>query len=126
LVAYTKKFAPGDVVFHEGEVADAVYFLESGQISITTALGDGDPVVLANLRPPQIFGELGVLDDHPRSATARAEVESEVRVVPLREFTTWIRQDPDNAREVMITLAGRLRDANAIITRQQAALREKN
>jgi diguanylate cyclase (GGDEF)-like protein len=98
-----------------------VYVVESGSIAVTKLERDEKSVVLARLEAPEIVGELGVLCDSPRNATARALEDSWLEVIPQKDFKSWLARDPEAALKVMRTLAIRLRDADAIIAKQQAA-----
>lgn len=70
-----RAFAPGDVVVHEGDVGDEMYFLTKGQVEVLR----GDPAArLTVLRPGSFFGELAILRDAPRAATIRALTDIEV------------------------------------------------
>lgn len=70
-----RMFAPGDVVVHEGDVGDEMYFLTRGQVEV---LRGEPPEQLAVLRPGSFFGELAILADVPRAATIRAIADVEV------------------------------------------------
>lgn len=68
-------FTPGEVVIHEGDVGDEMYFLTKGQVEVVR----GDPPArLATLPPGAFFGELAILEDAPRAATIRALTDVEV------------------------------------------------
>jgi len=121
MVESNKFYAEGEVIFREGEASDAVYIIESGSVAVTKAERDEKSVVLARLEAPEMIGELGVLCDSPRNATARAMEDCWLEVIPQGDFKSWITKDPEAALRVMKTLAGRLRDADAIIAKQQAA-----
>lgn len=89
-----RTFAPGASVFREGEPGDCAYVIERGRVEIT-ALRGGRPMRLAVLGERELFGEMALVDDRVRSATATAVEETEVVVVPrerIREETR--RADP--------------------------------
>jgi len=74
-----RDFAPGEIVIHEGDVGDEMYFLTKGQVEV---LRSDSPHRLAVLREGSFFGELAILRDAPRSTTIRAL--SDVEVYALR------------------------------------------
>jgi len=70
-----RQFAPGEVLVHEGDVGDEMYFLTRGQVEVLR----GEPAErLAVLREGSFFGELAILTDAPRAATIRALTDVEV------------------------------------------------
>jgi CRP-like cAMP-binding protein len=68
------RFAPGDTIIRQGAVADALYVLADGEVKVTTC-GDGPPHTLAKLAAPNYFGEIGLLEGIPRTATITALTE---------------------------------------------------
>ena len=75
-----RTFAAGEMIFHEGDIANCAYLLKSGKVKIETQ-NDGKQVLLTTILPNQVFGELALLDASPRSATATAIEATEVVVV---------------------------------------------
>jgi CRP/FNR family transcriptional regulator, cyclic AMP receptor protein len=73
-------FAEGQVLFREGDLPDSVFRLLSGSVDILREL-DGDPILLGTVGAGQFIGEMGVVENRPRSATARAASEVEVRTI---------------------------------------------
>ena len=100
----TIAFGAGATIFAEGDPGEAMYVVQSGTVEIRQA---GAPV--NTLGPGEIFGELALIDQSPRSATARAS--SDCRLVALNEqrFLFSIQHSPLFALEVLRTLARRLR-----------------
>jgi len=74
------QFSPGEVVFHEGDPPTSAYLVEAGKVEILTQQ-DGIPLVLSILGPGDLLGEMAVIDDAPRTATARALTE--VRLIEV-------------------------------------------
>ena len=101
----------GEYLFREGESADYGYVVKTGQIEIVKSGIDGE-IILTELGPGSLFGEMALIDGSPRSAGARASVDSSVTEVRSDTFNQYIRNNPDAAVRVMKTLAGQLRSAN--------------
>jgi putative ABC transport system ATP-binding protein len=78
---HTVPFAPGDVVFRQGELGAVVYLIEAGEVDIVRELADGGEELLVTLGPGRYFGEIGPLTGHPRSATARVRTAAVVTVM---------------------------------------------
>jgi CRP-like cAMP-binding protein len=104
-------FAEGQVLFREGDPADGVFRLLSGAVDIVRDL-DGDPILLGTVSAEQFIGEMGVVENRPRSATARAASEVEVEFITPTEFLDQIAGSPQAARELIQRLSQRLREAD--------------
>ena len=104
-------FAEGHVLFREGDPADSVFRLLSGAVDILRDL-DGDPILLGTVGAWQFIGEMGVVENRPRNATARAASEVEVEILTPTEFLDQIAGSPQTARELIQRLSQRLREAN--------------
>ena len=108
--AETRQLVRGDVLFQEGDAPDALYVVLSGRLAI--ALGnpiDRRESVVALMEAGDLFGELGLLDDRPRSAMARALESSLVLAVPYGPVVEMFRQQPTMLWNVTRLLAQRLR-----------------
>src|SRR2546430_8490337 len=101
-------FAEGQVLFREGDPADSVFRLLSGAVDILREL-DGEPILLGTVGAGQFIGEMGVVENRPRSATARAASEVEVEILTPTEFLDQIAGSPRTARELIERLSQRLR-----------------
>src|ERR1700751_5566762 len=73
-------FAKEQVLFREGDPADSVFRLLSGSVDILREL-DGDPILLGTVGAGQFIGEMGVGENRPRNATARAAGKVEVEIL---------------------------------------------
>ena len=82
------ELAPGQVLFHQGDVGDLVYEVDAGGIEIVQELADGGEVLLAVIEPGNYFGELAPMFGLRRSATARASAGGPTVVtgLTLRDF----------------------------------------
>ena len=104
-------FAEGQILFREGDRADSVFRVLSGVVDVLREL-DGDPILLGTVRAGQFIGEMGVVENRPRSATARAASEVEVEILTPTEFFDQIARAPRTARELIQRLSQRLREAD--------------
>jgi CRP-like cAMP-binding protein len=81
----------GDPVVRQGEPADRFYIIESGTFTVTQAAQKGAaPKVLRQLGPDEVFGELGLLRQAPRSATVTAASDGMVLAMEGQDFLTLV------------------------------------
>ena len=100
----------GDVLFLEGDVADSMFLVIDGCVAIITANPvDHRETVLALMDGGDMFGEMAMLDDGPRSAMARALEPSTVLSIPYEPVLRAFRDDPAMLWGVTRLLARRLR-----------------
>jgi CRP-like cAMP-binding protein len=90
----------------EGEPGDALFIILEGD-----AIVHRDGEELNRVGPGAYFGELAILDGEPRSATVVAETNVKVAVIGIRMFRTLLREFSDLAEQLLIALAGELREA---------------
>ncbi|MDH5748919.1 MAG: cyclic nucleotide-binding domain-containing protein [Rhodospirillales bacterium] len=107
----TLKFQDGDILFREGQASDTVYSLVTGTVELSKACRGG-AVRLAIIAPGEFFGEMGVIDSGPRTATAQAKGEVSVEVISRDEFLSALKTRPNLAMAVMAKMARRLRTAD--------------
>jgi CRP-like cAMP-binding protein len=93
----------------EGEPGDALFIILDGD-----AIVHRDGEELNRVGPGAYFGELAILDGEPRSATVVAETDVKVAVIGIRMFRTLLREFSDLAEQLLIALAGELRDARRV------------
>jgi CRP/FNR family transcriptional regulator, cyclic AMP receptor protein len=105
--APARDYKAGDVIFREGDAANELFIIQSGEVEIR--LGNR---VLEKLPQYSIFGEMALIDTAPRSATAVAA--GDVKLVPVgeKQFLFLISNTPHFALNVMRIMARRLRTAN--------------
>jgi CRP/FNR family transcriptional regulator, cyclic AMP receptor protein len=103
-----REFKAGDVIFKQGDVAQELFVVQSGEVEIR--LGNR---VLETLPQYGIFGEMALIDAAPRSATAVAATDAKVVPIGEKQFLFLIGNTPHFALNVMRTMAARLRAANS-------------
>jgi CRP/FNR family cyclic AMP-dependent transcriptional regulator len=101
--------AAGELVFSEGDPADACYWVERGLVKVSMASPQGEERVIALLGPGAILGELALIDGEPRSATVAALQHTTLRRVLRDEFEKLVGANPNTHHELAMLLASRLR-----------------
>ena len=103
-------FRNAEVIFEEGSCGGEMYLIRRGRVLLSVRQEEGEQVPLGLLGPGDFFGEMALVDDAPRSATASAaEDNTEVSVVDRARFLFLVRQQPEFALSLMHTLCQRLR-----------------
>jgi CRP/FNR family cyclic AMP-dependent transcriptional regulator len=108
-VSTSRTFARNEVIFRRGEAASEMYGIVSGRVAILTSSPDGRESLVAVLEEGALFGELGLFDDGPRSADARALEETKVIVLAYEPLRAAIDQQPTLLWVIVRLLARRLR-----------------
>ena len=118
-----RTFNPGDRLFVEGEVGNAAYIIEQGKVEIAKRVADGEHSVLDVSGKGEMIGEMALIDDAPRMATARATEPTVVLVVPRADFETRLENTDPVVRRVLSLLARRLRFQAARAAERQTVVR---
>ena len=103
-----KAVLAGEIVFREDDFGDEMYLVRAGQVSIHQELGQG-PALIEMVEPGGYFGEMAIIDDLPRTATATAEVDTSLLVLHKNDFRTAVQDYPDIAFEIFREFTRRLR-----------------
>jgi diguanylate cyclase (GGDEF)-like protein len=111
-------YLTGQDVIREGESGDKVYVVLSGRVRVMeTAHETQAELFLGELGPGDIFGELGILRDQPRSATVVAVEPTLCLIIPQRDFLRALRGAPGLSIALLRTMAARLFDADRRLSR---------
>jgi CRP/FNR family cyclic AMP-dependent transcriptional regulator len=97
---------------HEGDPVDSLYIVISGRLKVMMGEADGKETILSILGPGEFFGEMGLIDDNPRSATVRAIEPCELLAVSKGAFRKCLAENLALAMAVMRVLVRRLREAD--------------
>jgi CRP/FNR family cyclic AMP-dependent transcriptional regulator len=109
----TRRSAPrGSAVMHEGDPTDSLYIVISGRFKVMMGEADGKETILSIIGPGEFFGEMGLIDDNPRSASVIAIEPSELLAVTKRAFRKCLVENTELAMAVMRVLVRRLREAD--------------
>lgn len=104
-----------DVILSEGDDANELFVVRSGRIAIVKRSPDGRESVLALMEAGDLFGEMSLFDDEPRSAGARALETSELLSVPYPPIKAVLEERPQLLWEVVALLSRRLRAENSAL-----------
>jgi len=107
-------YRKGEVIFNQGESGDTMYIIQSGAVEISHRQGDKKNV-LALLERGDFFGEMALIDKHPRTAAATAISRS--RLIPLTRISLMdrIRHDPSVVIHLLKTLCDRINNTNRML-----------
>jgi CRP/FNR family transcriptional regulator, cyclic AMP receptor protein len=110
--AHWRRLARGEALFQQDDEARMVYVVTSGRVAIFLATADGRELVINEIGPGDIFGEMALLQGQKRSASAVARQVSEVVLIHGDAFLATLEQEPRLMRQLLGTLARRLRDSS--------------
>jgi CRP-like cAMP-binding protein len=117
-VAVPRRFEPNRVIFREGDASDTCYIVRNGHARAVREHADGRSISLAHFGPGDIFGELAMFDDERRSATVETLDEVQAIAILGSDMRRLLREHPDIAVKLVISLGRRLREANERLARQ--------
>lgn len=98
----------GEILFFQSDIPEAAYVVLVGRISIVLDSPDGREMVIDEMRPGEIFGEVGLLTKNSHSAGAIARENGTVLVIPGEAFLAALDQEPRLARRLLDIAAQRL------------------
>lgn len=110
-----RTYKRGDVLFHRDDEGSLLYCILSGRVRIFLPTGAGEEVTLDILKPGDVFGELAVFDELPRSASASALEDVAVLTLDRTTVLSSLADHPKAAGSILAELSRRLRHANSMI-----------
>jgi CRP/FNR family transcriptional regulator, cyclic AMP receptor protein len=109
----TRRSAPrSSVIMAAGDPIDSLYIVISGRLKVMMGDADGKEVILSLIGPGEFFGEMGLIDDSPRSASVVAIEPCELLSITKRDFRKCLQENFEMAMTVMRGLVRRLREAD--------------
>ncbi len=111
-IANFNQYSAGEILFLEEDPADAFYAVLEGEVKIVKVTADGKEIILDTMVEGDFFGEMGILDERDRSATALISKKSRLMVLEKDNFIRFIKGNPEIALKIIIELSHRLRQAN--------------
>jgi lysophospholipid hydrolase len=104
-----RRLEAGEVLFAQGDLSDAAYFIVGGRLMVSSSSDDGPEERIGELGRGDVVGELGLLDDAPRSASVRAVRDSTLALLRTDTFEELVMKSPALMLHVARGVIGRLR-----------------
>ncbi len=111
---FGKTYAAGEVLFRDGEPGAEMYVIQSGAVRISKHAREIEKT-LAVLGPGEFFGEMAILNNKPRSATATVQEDARLLLIDSRTFESMVTGNTEIALRIIRKLARRLDSANSLI-----------
>lgn len=122
---FANSFKPGQTIFNEGDQGSACFIIKTGHVRIIKKLPNGRDMILAELVPGDLFGEMALIESADRSAGAMATENTTLITVGKENFELMVRQKPEFAMKLIEIFSDRLRKSNEtirnLLAREQAA-----
>src|SRR5256714_10103353 len=112
VVVTRKSVSRSTTVMAGGDATDSLYIVLSGRLKVMMSDSEGKEVILAILGPGEFFGEMGLIDDEPRSASVVTIEPCELLSIAKRDFKRVLTENSEMAMAVMRGLVRRLREAD--------------
>jgi CRP/FNR family cyclic AMP-dependent transcriptional regulator len=119
-----KKLKKGEVLFREGDPSEAMYVIQTGKVAILKSKGTSE-ILLAELGPGDMLGEMAFFDGKPRSASARAAADTVIIELPFKALMAQFKTFPEWLKAVVRTVNNHLRNANSTIKNLQKTAEEE-
>jgi signal transduction histidine kinase len=110
--AREQRYAAAEIMFKQGDEGDGIYVVKSGLVQITTLVGQDDRRVFSQVPAGEMFGEMAVMDNDVRSATAIASEETVVYFIPRTDLLEMLELYPRLSVSLVREISRRLRDFN--------------
>ena len=112
-LTFQKRFGRGELIVEEGRTGNGLYAIISGNVEAVKALGTEQERTVNRLGPGEVFGEMALLGEWPRTATVRAINEVECLGIDRWVFLTQLERHPQMGIRLLQILAQKLRDSDA-------------
>ena len=110
-----KLFDAKDIIFKEGDAPENAYLIHMGAVEVVVGHSDGSTKIIDTLNPGEFFGEMALVDNLPRSATAIAKVPTTCAMVSKEHFESLLDQAEPLTRAMLELLVKRLRKATQVL-----------
>ncbi|PIQ97943.1 MAG: hypothetical protein COV67_01510 [Nitrospinae bacterium CG11_big_fil_rev_8_21_14_0_20_56_8] len=106
----------GDIIFREGNFSDCAFIIEKGLFEVSKTDEEGKKKVIGALHTGDIFGEMGLIDGKPRSATVIALEDGRISILSRESFEALAERKPESLMPLLRVLSIRLRDTLQLVS----------
>lgn len=110
-------FKAGHVIFRQGDIAQSCFIISGGELELTRAGSDGAEQKIAKAGKGEIIGEMSMIGDTPRTATATVTKDVELAEISREEFETQLERLNPFMKRLIRLIVQRLRDTTSNLTR---------
>ena len=121
----SRNYKKGETIFHQGSPSDCAFIIGSGSVEILQETREGEKVI-GKLKENEIFGEMGLIDGQPRSATARALEDSVMYVINRNSFDILVQKNPKALLPILKVLTSRLRETMDFLKQRTSSTTKNN
>jgi len=121
-----KSLAENQMLFRFGDPGNVLYIVQKGQVNIFSTDDDGEKITLETFNPGSSFGEMSLIDGHPRSANAMAEKPTTLLRLDRKSFEEIVTWWPELSLGIMADLTSKIRFANTNILSLAVSLSRSN
>ena len=107
-----REYPPETTIITEGEHGDSIYFLIEGVVKVVIFTAEGKEIILSKLKSINFFGEIGVFEEGPRTATIETETKCKVIEIGKDTFIQFISDEKETFFMLLLEMAKRIREAN--------------
>ena len=111
----TEHFTKGETVYHQGDAGDALYIVRAGRVQVFAESPVGEQIILSENEPGDVFGEISLLDNGPRTATAVVTEEAELLAFDREDLMQLISKHPHAALDMLTVMGRRLRATDELL-----------
>ena len=105
----TEYFKKGEEIIKEGMLSDCAYIIDAGKVEVSKKRPNGEKQIIGVLNEKDIFGEMGLIDGFPRSATVVALKDCTISIMTQEAFNSLAQHNPQALMPILKILAKRLR-----------------
>ena len=114
-VVDTEIITAGGIIFNTGDQGESLYIVKSGEVELFIKDTAGQKIILKVATKDDLFGEISMLDNRPRSATAVALMDCELFVLDRNDLLLLFQKKPDSGLNMLAAICGMLREADNLL-----------